>query len=233
MNSKKIAVLAAVIPLLAIALTGLSLAHWDDQVDVRGSVSLGTFNMKMSYEGVSDNEGSLDVGSIQAAVTNYDDGDDVYDNGMSDMLTVNITNMYPGYEACVTFDIENAGTIPAVTPASSFTTLAASSEFDWATYAPYINVTLYYNGNDTVGNLSVMLAHQNYDTNGHYVADYDFTSDPYQILYMTPGEHEYFTLCIGLNGSADHNTPEDIMGMGFGFQLSFDWTQAVPASTPE
>ncbi|MEB3816322.1 MAG: hypothetical protein LRS46_00030, partial [Desulfurococcales archaeon] len=114
MNSRKIAALVALVPLLALALTGLSLAHWNDRVDLEGSVSMGTFNIKMSLDGVGDNEGSLDVGSVSAQLQTYNyNGNDDTDGGVNDLLKVNISNMYPGYKACVMFDVDNVGTIPA------------------------------------------------------------------------------------------------------------------------
>lgn len=227
MNSRKIAALAALVPLLALALTGLSLAHWDDQVDLQGSVSLGTFNIQMSNEGTTDNEGSLDVGSITASLSTYNDGDDHIDPGTNDLLTVTITNMYPGYKACVNFDISNVGTIPAKTDADSFTTLTKGGDFDWDTYGEYVNITLYYLPE---GGSPVMLFHQDYSTGGSIAVDYDFSADPNGILYLDSGESEHFMLCIGLNGSADHNAPEDIMGQSFTFSMTFDWVQAVPTS---
>jgi hypothetical protein len=226
-NSRKIAALAALVPLLALALTGLSLAHWDDQVDLQGSVSLGTFNIQMSLDDTSDNEGAIDVGTITATLGDYNDGDDVIDAGTNDMLTVTIANMYPGYEACVYFDIDNVGSIPAETTSDAFTSVTKGSSFDWGTYGAYVNMTLYYL--PTSGS-PVMIFHQDYTTGGTIHVDYDFSADPNGILYLNNGEAEHFMLCIGLNGSADHNAPEDIMGQSFTFSMAFDWVQAVPTS---
>jgi hypothetical protein len=226
-DSRKIAALAALVPLLAFALTGLSLAHWDDEVDLQGSVSLGTFNIQMSLDDTSDNEGSIDVGTITAALANNNDGDDVIDSGTNDLLTVTIENMYPGYQACVYFDIHNVGSIPAETTSDAFTSVTKGGSFDWDTYGAYVNITLYYLPE---GGSPVLIFHQDYTTGGSISVDYDFGTDSQGILYLDSGEAEHFMLCVGLNGSADNNTPEDVMGQTFTFGMTFNWVQAVPTS---
>jgi hypothetical protein len=224
MEYRKVWALAALIPLLAMALTGLSLAHWDDEVQVTGSVSMGTFNVKMSLEDYYDNESSLDVGTIAASVSDYNDGDDVIDDGVSDLLTITIDNAYPGYFACVEFNIENAGTIPAETSSDSLTPSVGSS-FDWEAYKQYFQFNVTYLGDPTDPSDDILLAHL--DDDGNLVVDYNFAADTAGILYLNAGETEHFKACFGLE-SQPVNPPEDLMGQSIEFGLTANWIQAVP-----
>ncbi len=221
---RKTAAILALVPLLLLAASGLALSHWDDEVKVTGSVSMGVFNVQMSLEGVSDNEGSLDVGTISASIVDWDDGDDVYDDGASDALEVTIGNVYPGYEACVEFNIENTGTIPATTNDTSYT-FTFTSSFDWDSYKQYFQFSLVYLGDPADPSDDVQIMHL--DDDGNLVYDYDFAADPAGILYLSPGETQYFKACFGLE-SSPVNAPEDLMDQSIDFTLTVNWYQAVP-----
>ncbi len=224
MNTRKAWALAALIPLLAMALTGLSLAHWDDEVQVTGSVSMGTFNVKMSVESTYDNETSLDVGTVTASLSDYNDGDDVIDDGVNDMLTITISNVYPGYFACVILNVENAGTIPAQTTLDDIVTSFTTS-FDWDTYKEYFQFNVTYLGDLADPTDDILLAHL--DDSGNLVTDYDFSTDPAGILYLDAGETQYFQVCFGLE-SQPVNPPEDLMDQSISFSATANWIQAVP-----
>ena len=217
-RSRKMAAVIAMIPLLLLVAGGLAVSHWDDEVQVTGSVAMGTFNVQMSLEDTSDNEGSLDVGHVSAHLYTYNDGDDPLDGGYNDGLYINLSNVYPGYEACIEFNVENAGTIPA---ALSNTSVAFNSTFDWPSYAKYFNITLYYHYNGTW----MQIAHV--DSIGNWQADYDFIADPLGLTTLTPGEAEYFKLCAGLTAEPV-NPPESLMGQSLSFAYTLAWIQAVP-----
>ncbi len=216
-NKNKLALVLAIIPILMIAMSGMTLSHWDDDVKVEGSISMGTFNVEMSLEDTCDNEGNLDVGSISAQLLTWDDGDDM-DGGFHDLLLINMSNVYPGYYGCVYFNIENNGTIPAYLSTSNVI-ITSNSSFNWTQYGQYINMTLYYKH----GNTTTPIAHLD---NGVLVWTYDFQNDPLGILTLDVGEMEYFILCIGLSG--DPNAPEQMMDTTMGFSVTMTWLQAVP-----
>lgn len=219
MNKRDLALLAVLVPLAMALASGFGLAHWDDEIEIYGSVSMGVFNVTMSLEGVEDNEEALDVGTITASLYNVDDGDDI-DGGIIDGLEVVISNMYPGYNACVTFNIENSGTIPAVN-ATAF--IEAFEDAITGAFGPYISdveFSLWY----LTDTGAVLLAHLADD--GTFVVDYDFTTDPEGILFLDVGEAQYFKLCLGLD--VDPNATEELMGQSFSFTVAITWQQAVP-----
>ncbi|MCD6157032.1 MAG: hypothetical protein J7J27_01575, partial [Euryarchaeota archaeon] len=98
--NKWLVVLLALPLTMAIAFGGIY-AHWDDAVKINGSVSTGVFNLELSLEGYGDNESDLDVGSVSAELATENDGDDIFDGGINDKLWINISNVYPGYEAWI------------------------------------------------------------------------------------------------------------------------------------
>ena len=212
------AAVVALIPLLVMVAGGLAVSHWDDQVQVTGSVAMGTFNVQMSLEDTFDNEGDLDVGMISANLYTYNDGDDPLDGGINDGLFINMSNVYPGYQACVEFNIENTGTIPAYLANTSST---FNSTFSWSDYAQYFNITLYY----YYDGAWMQIGHV--DNIGNWQADYNFTEDPLGITHLDAGETEYFMACIGLTAEPV-NPPEDLMGQSLSFGYTLTWLQAVP-----
>lgn len=217
-NRKQMVAVLAIIPLFLMMAGGLAVSHWDDQVQVTGSVALGTFNIQMSLEDYWDNEDSLDVGQVLASLADVNDGDDV-DGGMSDGLIVQVSNVYPGYMACVAFNIENVGTIPA--ELSNTFTANFTTSFDWDTYKEYFVFNVTYESD----NSTVMIMHL--DEDGNLVMDYNFTEDPLGLTVLDAGETQYFTLCFGLE-SQPVNAPEDLMGQTLSVELVTEWIQAVP-----
>ncbi len=216
-SKEKLALVLAIVPLLLLTMSGMTLSHWDDDVKVEGSISMGTFDVQMSLEDFYDNETSLDVGHISASLADWNDGDEV-GGGVNDSLIITMSNVYPGYEGCVVFNIDNNGTIPAETN-ETMITLTGSSTFDWDTYGEYVIAELYYLG----GGTPLLLAHLD---NGSLVYDYDFTTDPQGLLTLDVGESQWFQLCIGL--TQDPNAPEAMMDTSMEFSLVLTWIQAVP-----
>ncbi len=223
-RKRKIAAILALVPLLMIAATGLTLSHWDDEVMVTGSVSMGTFNVQMSLDDYWDNEGSLDVGVISASLSDYDDGDDPLDGGVNDLLEITMSNVYPGYYACVVFNIENTGTIPANTTYDDIV-VSFTTSFDWDTYKEYFGFNLTYLGDPADPTDDILLMHL--DDSGNLIVDYDFTTDPAGILYLDVDEVQYFKACFGLE-SEPVNAPEDLMDQSLSIEITIPWIQAVP-----
>ncbi len=216
-NKEKVALVLAIVPLLLLTMSGMTLSHWDDDVKVEGSISMGTFDIQMSLEGTYDNEDSLDVGHTSAMLANWDDGDDM-NGGVNDALQITMDNVYPGYEGCILFNMHNTGTIPANT-SEDMITLTSSSTFDWDTYGEYVTAELYYMAEST----PILLAHLE---NGEIVYDYDFTTDTLGILTLNVDESQWYQLCIGL--TQDPNAPEAMMDTSMEFSLVLTWIQAVP-----
>jgi len=111
-------------------------------VKINGSVSTGVFNLELSLEDYWDNEGDLDVGSVSAELATENDGDDTFDGGINDKLWINISNVYPGYEAWIKFNIHNNGTIPAIVIAS----INCSGCPNWDTMKEWFKVEVYLEG---------------------------------------------------------------------------------------
>ena len=209
MNKRIVAVLA-LLPILVLAASGFTLAHWDDEVEVTGSIALGTFNVTMSLEDFYDNEDLLDVGTVTASLYDVDDGDDI-DGGIIDGLMISISNMYPGYVACVEFNIENSGTIPAELVAiDSF----ADYDFNWTEFGMYFSFELYMLTEDGY----TLVA---YLDNGTLISVIDLIG-----LTLDPGEAVFFKACFDL--SADPNAPEDLMDETIEFGATLEFQQAVP-----
>lgn len=208
----------AIVPLLIMVTGGLAVSHWDDEVQVTGSVAMGTFNVQMSLEDYWDNENSLDVGQVQASLVNMDDGDDT-DGGINDALVMSLSNVYPGYEACIAFNVENTGSIPA--QLTDNTTGYATASFDWEEYGQYFQFNVTYE----TDNGSVLIMHL--DENGNMITDYNFLTDPLGITHLDAGETEYFTICFGLE-SQPVNAPEDLMDQNLSVEVVMEWIQAVP-----
>lgn len=217
-NKKKMVAVLALIPLFLMVAGGLAVSHWDDEVQVTGSVALGTFNIQMSLEDYWDSEYELDVGHVQATLVDMDDGDDT-DGGVNDALAISISNVYPGYYACVEFNVDNVGSIPAVL-SNLFSTNFVTS-FDWDTYKQYFAFNITYDDDGT----PVMIMHL--DEDGNLITDYDFETDPLGLATLDAGESEYFTLCFGLEAEPV-NAPEDLMGQTLSVELVMEWIQAVP-----
>ncbi len=216
-SKEKVALVLAIVPLLLLMMSGMTLSHWDDDVKVEGSISMGTFDVQLSLEDYYDNEGSLDVGHISASLANWDDGDD-YNGGVNDSLIITMTNVYPGYEACVEFNVENNGTIPAETSLEAIS-ITGDTTFGWSDYGEYISAELYY----IYDGSAVLIAHLE---DGTLVYDYNFTADTLGILTLDVGETQYFKLCLDL--SSDPNAPEAMMNTSMEFSLVLTWIQAVP-----
>ncbi len=224
---RRTAAILALVPLLLLAASGLALSHWDDEVMVTGSVSMGVFNVQMSLEDYWDNESTLDVGTITATLMDWDDGDDVYDGGANDAIEVTISNVYPGYFACVQFNIENAGTIPAKmdAPSSISDIMSFAPSFDWDTYKQYFQFNLTYLGDPADPADDILLMHLADD--GTLVEDYNFATDPEGLLYLGVDEAQYFKACFGLEAGPE-NAPEDLMDHTISFEIVLEWYQAVP-----
>ncbi|MCE4622808.1 MAG: hypothetical protein F7B19_05810 [Desulfurococcales archaeon] len=217
-NKKKMVAVLALIPLFLMVAGGLAVSHWDDEVQVTGSVALGTFNIQMSLEDYWDNEYYLDVGQVQASLVDMDDGDDT-DGGVNDALSIQVSNVYPGYEICVEFNVDNVGSIPA-NLSNLFSTNFVTS-FDWDTYKQYFQFNITYMTDD--GDVLIM----HLDEDGNLIMDYDFETDPLGLTTLDAGESEYFILCFGLEAEPV-NAPEDLMGQTLSIELVMEWIQAVP-----
>ena len=230
----RIAALLAIAPLLLLAASGLALAHWDDQIDVNGSVSLGVFNMQMSDHGGWDNETDYDVGSFSTNLQDNDDGDDVYDGGTGDLFTFTISNAYPGYEACFEFDVTNAGTVPALLQSASIS--IDTSSLEDPNDDIFIYVALYHDSDDTADmdlTDDVLLAEKEIGdpatTWNFYPAGSTTLLEAFQssgLDEVAPGDSQIFTLCVGI--SADPNADETMMDDSFSVSITLDYVQAVP-----
>ncbi len=218
-KSKRMVAVIALIPLLLMVAGGLAVSHWDDEVQVTGSVAMGSFNIQMSLKDAWDNESTYDVGHYFANLYTVNDVDDAYDGGVNDGLNFTLTNVYPGYEACVIFDVHNAGTIPANLTSHN---MIFNSTFDMSTYAKYLKVELYYIVNSTT---NVLLGYL--DDSGNWHTVYNYATDPQGITTLNVGETQYYQLCIGLE-SQPVNAPESLMDQSFSFAYTMTWLQAVP-----
>jgi len=104
---------------LLFAAVGVAYSLWSDQLTVKTVVNTG--EVKVAFDPnslqVSDNgpdpqaqgynnQEELDVAQASLQVSNQDN------DGNAIELTFTISNAYPGYKACATFDVKNIGTIP-------------------------------------------------------------------------------------------------------------------------
>ncbi|MCD6158824.1 MAG: hypothetical protein J7J75_04205 [Euryarchaeota archaeon] len=217
--NKWLVVLLALPLTMAIAFGGIY-AHWDDAVKINGSVSTGVFNLELSLEGYGDNESDLDVGSVSAELATENDGDDIFDGGINDKLWINISNVYPGYEAWIKFNIHNNGTIPAIVIAS----INCSGCPNWDTMKEWFKVEVYLEGIEDP--IFVWDGH-NWDYNesiGYFDADGNFVfCDTLDICYENAW---YFTLHVKM--IEEPNPPEGLMDQSCSFEIMFTGVQAVP-----
>jgi len=210
------------LPLVMAVVLGGVYAHWDDAVRINGYVSTGTFNLQLSVEDCWDIEDEyqlLDVGNVSAELRDEDDGDDVFDGGINDKIWINITNMYPDYEAWIVINLDNVGTIPAEIEANL--TSYSPEMCENATYyilEIYSDGSLIYSwiGNGTGGGTEY------YNDTWGYIDDHRFVF--YEIL--DPEEVWYFTIHIGMISCP--NPPEELMDQEYTFEIEILGTQAVP-----
>lgn len=217
--NKWLVVLLALPLTMAIAFGGIY-AHWDDAVKINGSVSTGVFNLELSLEGYGDNESDLDVGSVSAELATENDGDDIFDGGINDKLWINISNVYPGYEAWIEFNIHNNGTIPAIVIAS----INCSGCPNWDTMKEWFKVEVYLEG---IEDPILVWDGCNWDYNesiGYFDADGNFVfCDTLDICYENAW---YFTLHVEM--IEEPNPPEDLMDQSCLFEITILGEQAVP-----
>lgn len=223
MNKWLVAILA--LPLIMAIAFGGVYAHWDDAVRINGSVSTGVFNIEMSLEDFGDYEYDYDVGTIDAYVSNWDDGDDSYDNGTNDALTIIVDNVYPGYEFYVMFNIDNTGTIPALISGS----LNCSCDM-WDEISDYVYIDLYL----WVDGIWTLIASWD-PIGGFYYDDTYITVDEGNCTFefteaLGPGETWYFELDVYLTD--DPNPPETLMDQTCSFTVDINGIQAVPIGPP-
>ena len=205
---------------MAVVLGGVY-AHWDDAVKINGSVSTGVFNLQLSVEDcwdIEDQQHILDVGHVSAELRDENDGDDVFDGGIHDKIWVNITNMYPDYEAWIDINLENVGTIPAEIAAGLASDVGEEDTYYFIEiYETNTNSMIYsWNGDGLGGGEEYINT-----TWGHMEGDRFVFND-----MLVPEEVWYITIHIGM--ISEPNPPEELMDQEYHFELEITGTQAVP-----
>lgn len=97
--------------MVALAMTGVAFACWSQTIYVEGTVETGTVCVGWSDVDSWDNEYlGKDVGSVDAQLENVKGfhGETL----IYETLVINLSNVYPGYEAWIEVSISNGGTIP-------------------------------------------------------------------------------------------------------------------------
>jgi hypothetical protein len=100
--TRRLSILAFVL-VLAIASLGLAYGAWSQTLTINGTANTGT--LEAHFE-------TLVVPTDWYAKF---DGSTISADGKT--LTLNVTNVYPGFSQAFTFDVENGGSIPVVVPA--------------------------------------------------------------------------------------------------------------------
>ena len=109
-----------VVLLVALAMTGVAVSHWSDNVQVQGTVHMGDFIVGwLDIKGCSDSDDGI-PGKDTAEVNCWLDRESAETSVHHDppvtvyhTLVVEVENAYPHYWAQCDVDIKNAGTIPA------------------------------------------------------------------------------------------------------------------------
>ncbi|MEM3737483.1 MAG: hypothetical protein QXJ75_05315 [Candidatus Bathyarchaeia archaeon] len=111
---------ALVLPLvlmMALSVTGVAAAHWSDTVKINGTVYMGDLIVGWDeiidcWDNENENSPPKDVGDVSCSLSDEErsthTGKYVYHK-----LSVNLTNVYPQYEAWCKATLTSAGTIPA------------------------------------------------------------------------------------------------------------------------
>jgi len=102
-----------VVLMVALAMTGVAVAHWSDTVQIEGTVYMGDFIV--GWRNIVDNRGENDeIASLKCTLedpetsVHHTPAVTVYHT-----LKVEIDNAYPEYWARCWVNLKNAGTIPA------------------------------------------------------------------------------------------------------------------------
>jgi predicted ribosomally synthesized peptide with SipW-like signal peptide len=167
MKKAKYMVLALV---LIVAVAGAAYAAWSQAVTVNGSVTTGTLYVGLSGQNISVSDGTTNgavtedfagtsgtAAASATAVTSAGNGDSLTvrlapttgaDNGLNNKMTIDFSNLYPGYTGTINVTLTNDGTVP-VSIADSSNWLTISGAPSWLTLATYFNSTL-ANGSGTM-----------------------------------------------------------------------------------
>jgi hypothetical protein len=109
MKSKMVAFFAAL--MIALMVAGFAYAHWSQTIYIEGTVESGTVRVGWLDVDYMDAEYlDKDVGGVDAYLVDVKgdhDGDPIYER-----LVVELSNVYPSYEAYLEISIANGGTIP-------------------------------------------------------------------------------------------------------------------------
>ena len=96
---------------LAMAMTGVAYAHWSQIIYIEGTVETGEVTVGwLSADNDDDEYLGKDVGSVVVrleGVKGTHETDNIYET-----LVIELNNVYPSYEAEITVEIANGGTIP-------------------------------------------------------------------------------------------------------------------------
>ena len=98
----------ALVLVLCLAVVGVGYAAvWGNDVYVEGTVTTGNAVIEWAATTCSDNDQDPGYGDVECAITSGNTG------FQNDVLTITITNAYPGYEAYINTGLHNTGTVPA------------------------------------------------------------------------------------------------------------------------